>query len=203
MKPHEVPIPPRLAARPRDQRGFVVPWIVLRDKAGEPQFAINDERLRQIAFAGDRCHICGEPLLRGRWFVGGPASALHSRGAFADGGMHDECAHYALAVCPWLAAPKYARRIDDKRMRPEARPDGLTTIDRTMFPNRPRTFLAIMAIGQSLVGSPPLVSYVRPKRPYRKVEFWRQGERLTEEEGAALAAADLTELGLAEDILDG
>lgn len=39
-------------------------------------------------------------------FVGGPRSI--ERHTFTDAGMHKECAEYALKVCPFLAAPKFA-----------------------------------------------------------------------------------------------
>lgn len=180
--PRAVPIPERLAHRPVDERGYAVPWIVLHDLSGKPQFAINDSNLRQIALDRDLCHICGRGLFRGRWFVGGPLSALHPDGAFYDGGMHDECAHYALAVCPYLAAPHYSKRVDDARMRPEDRPAHLITIDTTQLPDRPPVFVAVMAIGQRLSGD-----NVLPTRPYRRVEFWRHGGQLSRREGLAFA----------------
>lgn len=191
MNPRAIPIPERLSHRPVDPRGYAIPWIVLHDTAGNPQFAINDSHLRGIALDKDLCHICGTGLFRGRWFVGGPVSALHPNGAFYDGGMHDECAHYALAVCPYLAAPRYAKRLDDARMRPEDAPEGLVTIDTTMLPDRPPVFVAVMSIGQRRVTD----DNVLPTRPYRRIEFWRHGQKIDEGEGGRLAMAHLQSQG--------
>ena len=53
---------------------------------------------------------------------------MHENGAFADPPGHRACVTYALQVCPYLAAPSYAKRID-----------GETLIDRAGI--RPRDLL--------------------------------------------------------------
>ena len=141
MDPRAVPIPARMAGLRRDARGYPVLYTVLVDLKGTPQFAINDERSRQHCIADDLCPICGQKLLRGRWFIGGPGSAFHPDGWFIDPPMHSECAHYALQVCPWLAAPKYAKRLEASRLKAEDSP-GIVLIDPTMLPGRPPVFVA-------------------------------------------------------------
>ena len=48
MKPqHSIPVPARMQQLPRDQRGYPVPVIVLRDNSGRPHFTMNDEAKRQ------------------------------------------------------------------------------------------------------------------------------------------------------------
>jgi len=175
MKPRlQVPIPERMLRLDRDARGYPIPVSVFRDSTGRPHFTINDETTRQRVIARDACPICGQKLLRGRWFVGGPASAFHARGAYIDPPIHDECAHYALQVCPYLAAPNYDKRIEDRTL-----PEGETRllIDNTMMPERPGTFVAVMVTRQDKVSDDilNLVKYLRPRRPYRRIEFWRHG----------------------------
>jgi hypothetical protein len=109
-----VPVPPQMAHLPRDPRGFPIFVMAYRDDDGRAHFTINEEPVRQRVIRRDLCSICGRGLLRGRWFVGGEKSAFHPRGAYIDPPMHSVCAHYALRVCPYLAAPTYATPIAGK-----------------------------------------------------------------------------------------
>ena len=184
----EVPIPRRMSKLPRDPRGYPIPVNVFRDRSGNPHFTINDELMRRRLLKYDRCPICGAKLLRFRWFVGGPLSAFHEHGMYIDLGMHDECAHYALQACPYLAAPHYGRRIDDKTLKPGEGPPIM--IDHTMLPDRPALFVAVCARGQTIHAHG---QYVAPVRPYVRVEYWQHGERLDDAEGATLAQAAIAE----------
>jgi hypothetical protein len=169
-----------------DHRGYPIPWGVFVDKAGRPHFQINDDVLRYKALKGGLCPICGYPLLRGRWFVGGPMSAFHENGAFADPPMHHECMQYAMRVCPYLAAPRYGGRIDDRTLGAD-RPALLA--DYTQIERRPDLFVAALATGQKLCGltfSPNVI----PRRPYLRVEYWSHGVQLTADEGEAMVEAD-------------
>lgn len=173
-----IPIPERMAKLPRDARGYPIPVTVYRDSEGRPYFTVNDEIRRQQIIRNDLCPICGSKLLRGRWFVGGPASAFHERGAYIDPPMHAECARYALQVCPYLAARHYDRRIDDRTLRGPHAP--VVQFDPTVDPTRPTVFVAVMAVGQRLILFPDskLVQYLAPRRPYRMIEYWRSGEQV-------------------------
>jgi hypothetical protein len=182
-------MPERIARLPRDRRGLPIPFLVLTDRGtGKPNFTINDAAKQARCLAEDRCPICGEGLTRGRWFVGGPGSAFHPNGAYLDPPMHFECAHFALRVCPFLAAPVYSGRIDDKGFDWSAHPGEAMLVDPTVIAERPSLFVAIMAVGQKQVG-PAHSPYLKPRRPYSRVEFWRFGRQLDEAEGVALALA--------------
>lgn len=170
------PIPERMAHLPCDHRGYPIPWMVYRDLEDRPHFQINDHVKRMISIDYDLCSICGKKLFRGRWFVGGPMSAYDENGAYIDPPMHDECVHYALKVCPYLAAPRYAHEIGTRTLGKHDR-NTLVLTDPTMIDGRPELFVAVMAIGQTLT---PGNEYVRPKRPYRAIEWWRHGKRLLE-----------------------
>jgi hypothetical protein len=180
-----IAIPTRMAHLPLDRRGYAIPWGVYVDGAGRPQFTINDDVKREVALARDLCPICGNGLSRGRWFVGGPMSAFHDRGAYIDMPMHDECAHYALKVCPYLAVPSWRKALAESHIK--AVKAAIVAIDPTMIDDRPGVFVAVMTVGQKMTGGNGLQNYVRPARPYRKVEYWRHGERLDDVEGNRLA----------------
>jgi hypothetical protein len=184
MKFTDVPIPPRMQQLPRDPRGYPIPATVLVT-AGRPHFTINDEATRQRLISEDRCPICGQRINGVRWFVGGPLSAFHLRGRYIDPPMHDECAHYALQVCPYLAAPNYSGRLDARTLSADDRMPVL--IDPTMIPERPQLFVAVLALKQRFTVIPKTkhVLYIAPKRPYLRVEYWRHGERVDDAEGQA------------------
>lgn len=97
-------IPPRLAARPRDKRGYPIPCTILIDKDGKPDFRVNDMERWVRMVAHRRCAMCGEPMGRHVAFIGGPLA--HVNRLFTDAGMHLDCAQYAMATCPYLALPR-------------------------------------------------------------------------------------------------
>ena len=179
----EVRIPRRMRDLPRDSRGYPIPVTVYRDREGRPHFTINEEGSRAFAIHEGTCSICGQPLLRERWFVGGPESAFHEFGAYADPPMHRECAHYALRVCPYLAAPNYSGLVGDRTLRGPLEP-GRILMDTTQDPDRPPLFVLVGSTATLLAGKPEergpgmISPYVRPRRPYVDIEFWRSGQQL-------------------------
>src|SRR5215471_2327665 len=179
-----IAIPERLAGRPRDRRGYVVPWSVFVEPDGTPQFTINEETKRLECLLRDLCPLCGSKLWRFRWFLGGPASAFHEQGAYSDPPMHFECMRYAVQVCPYLAAPHYAKRVDTKLA--AAMKSVALAFDPNVNPERPEMFVAVLADGQ--VATPDW--YVKPFRPYKRLEFWRAGAQLTDGEALKILAED-------------
>jgi hypothetical protein len=185
----QIPIPDRMKHLPLDPRGYPIFAMAYRDASGRAHFTINDEAKRQRMIARDLCSICGAPLWRGRWFIGGEKSAFHPHGAYIDPPMHKECAHYALRVCPYLAAPSYAKLLDGATL---AADDPVLTINQTAIISpstadevRPALFVAVHARGQSSHAAPG-GGVIRPARPYIAVEYWRHGEQLAREEGEEL-----------------
>lgn len=190
-----IPIPSLMQKLRRDKRGYPIPVGVLVDSDGMPHFTVNDEMLRQRDIRRENCGICGQKLHKARWFVGGPASAFHPNGAYIDPPMHEQCCKYALQVCPYLAAPKYLRRIEDRKVDAAKIPGIGIVSDPTMLPDRPRVFVAVMSIGQSNILHGQMVKYIKPKRPFRKIEYWMYGEQLDDTEGHELATMHLEALG--------
>lgn len=188
----KVRIPPDMQHLHRDVRGYPIPDGVFLDLDGRPHFAINDEAKRQDILFKDVCGICGKPLKKLRFFVGGPLSALHPKGLYIDPPMHGPCARYALRVCPYLAAPSYARRIGDATLdKTKVQPGIMGFIDQTMIPERPEIFCLVGAEGQTNISSDSqhgiyrgdgYIKYVKPLEPYKVMEFWKHGKMVLTED---------------------
>lgn len=186
----DTPIPPRLAKRPRDKRGYPIPYSAYIDSKGNPQFTVNDIPRGRLISRNDLCPLCGEPNTRGRWFVGGSLPAYHKDGLYIDAPMHNDCAHYALMVCPFIAVPSYAHRIEDAKM--PANEPALSLVDHTAVTSQPLVFVAVQARATHLIEAPHGGGYYhRPARPFMRVEYWRGGVELSAEDAAPIVAADL------------
>jgi hypothetical protein len=183
-------IPECLASLGRDRRGYPIPVTAAVDRDGTPHFTVTDQPARHRMIDEDRCHLSGRKLLRGRWFVGGPMPAFHEFGAFIDGPMLDEASLFAVQTCPYIAAPKYARRIEDAAFS-KAAPDGsqLMRTHEEPNPDRPELFLRVMTTGQKLVNSNTGDTLFVTRKPYVRVEFWRHGQQLGFDEGVELSVA--------------
>jgi hypothetical protein len=167
-----VPIPSQMSHLKRDSRGYPIPDGLYIDQNGKAHFTINDDSKRLRHLRDRLCPICGRRLKSPYWFVGGPQSAFDPNGAYIDLPMHDECAHYALQVCPYLAAPNYSGRIDAKTL-PKNAP-SMILIDQTMIPERPEFFVAVRCKRFVIIKGG---RYVKPVRPYQQVEFWQHGKQ--------------------------
>lgn len=166
-----------------DRRGYPVPFIVFLDDDGAPHFTINDQRKTIACREQDVCAICGQKLLRGRWFIGGPMSALAPTGAYIDPPLHHECMQFAASVCPYLISAKYQKRIDGATLDMGKATGVAGLYDPTMIPERPPIFVAVMAVGQTYTSR----GYVVPRRPYRRMEFWRNGGMVAEFDAKIIA----------------
>ncbi len=171
-------IPARFASLPRDSRGYPIPWNVLRGEDGTPFFTVNDDRKTWRAIRENRCPICGATLGKWKWFVGGPRSAFDENGWYLDLPGHHDCIQFALAICPYLAMPKYLGRVDvvhKDKLPPAAR----VLIDNTMIPERPEVFVAVASERVTVRPRGPVLPFLRPTPPLLGVEYWRHGARLS------------------------
>ena len=166
-----IEVPDRMKHLERDHRGYPIPYIVFRDDEGKPHFTINDHAKVNRCKHDEICAICGQELLRGRWFLGGPMSAFHPNGAYIDPPLHHECMRFAVQTCPYLINVKYTKRIDGNTLDMNKAKGVTSIIDPTMDPTRPKIFVAVMAVAQWITPN----GYVQPKHPYRGLEFWRDG----------------------------
>jgi hypothetical protein len=95
--------PSRVARLPTDRRGFPVPWFVAwRDAV--PQFPVVDAAKLHVAWAEEKCWVCGEKLGAYRAWVVGPMSVIE--GATPEPPSHQDCAVFSVTSCPHLANPQ-------------------------------------------------------------------------------------------------
>lgn len=171
-----VVMPNRVLRLERDCRGYPIPYTVQRDAQGRPDFRVVDPQIWMNAVRYKRCGICGEQLGVHLAFVGGPA-CMQNR-VFTDLPMHRDCATYALQVCPFLAAPKfaYSRSLS-----------GDVRVMASVSSHRPEQFGLAMSRGVELrrLGD----DLVLLAAPFDSVEWWQGGIPMSEALGQAVSAA--------------
>lgn len=100
-------MPLTLRARPRDHRGYPIPWFTPIIN-GEPDFRAVLDGQAELAVKRECCWICGHPLRTPCAFVIGPMCAVNR--ISAEPPSHVECAIYAAKACPFLARPQMVRK---------------------------------------------------------------------------------------------
>jgi hypothetical protein len=192
----DVPIPFDLQGNDRDRRGLPIPFVVYRDVKGAPHFSINDNSVVDEVLAKKLCGLCGKPLLPGQiWFVGGPGSSFLEDGMYIDPFMHEDCGRYAVQVCPFIAAPSYSR-VEGRTLKAENVHDEAFVHDNQIAPPRPLLFAFTCTAGFTLVDAPDDSGqkYILPDRPWTHVEFWQNGNPITQAEAESVAQAGGIEL---------
>lgn len=101
-----IPVPLKMQDLKTDPRGYPIAYSVFVDSAGKPNFRVIDQQKVNLCGSKGLCSICGKPLELTKAFLGGPMSFRNHM--YSDPPMHPECASYAVKVCPFLAAPKFA-----------------------------------------------------------------------------------------------
>ena len=117
-------MPPAVAGRPRDARGFPIPAITPWAD-GTPQFGLTSTARTFLCAFERRCSICAATMPPGSvWrVVGGEEAdaigdaitegrAFRNAAPTAEAPGHRACMLYAAMVCPWLTRPN-ARRGQD------------------------------------------------------------------------------------------
>ena len=168
----DVPIPGRLARRPRDKRGYPIPAMVLIKADGTPDFRVTDVEKWVKACNERTCALCGEQLGRHLAFVGGPR--VHENRLFTDLPMHLECAEYALRVCPYIAVPnfKYANALPDVG-------EGVSLrVAAEVEVARPDRFMLGITRSYQVVMLPGGGSYAVRAAPWEQVAWWQDGKCL-------------------------
>lgn len=170
-----IPLPTKMQDLPVDVRGFPIPYIIWRDQAGKPHFKINDDYRVEVAISNDLCAICGKKMNNDKWLIGGPDSAFHPNGAYIDTPNHHECGQYALQVCPYLAFIGYHSKLNFDKL-----PEGIF-VDPTVDPNRVPFFVFIKISDFTVIRPTPVQRYLKPVKPYLGIEYWNNGEKITEQ----------------------
>jgi hypothetical protein len=185
----DVPIPFNLFKNDRDHRGFPIPFIVYRDMRGVPHFTVDDTSAVNMALAKKLCGLCGKLLKVGQmWLIGGPASFLDD-GMFTVPPAHEECARYAIQVCPFLAAPNYSKLIEGKTLKPEAVHDTASVHNDRITPPRPLFLVLARTSGIKLINTHDGYGkkHILPRRPWKDVQFWQNGKRIAKWEAEKIA----------------
>lgn len=187
----DIPIPFNLSKNDRDRRGFPIPFIVYRDTGGVPHFTVDDTRKIDLVLAEKRCGLCGKPLKLGQmWMIGG-ASALHNADEiFTVPPAHKECARYAIQVCPYLAAPVYSRLIEARTLNAGTLHEAVDVHHDQIVPDRAPFFVLARTSGVKWTdsGDGSGKQYISPRRPWKEVEFWRNGTAISRSEADAILA---------------
>lgn len=113
--------PPRLARRPRDRHGRIVPWFV-GYVDGQPDHRVIREGGILDAVRFRICFQCGVPLGAHSSFVIGPMCAVNR--ISAEPPAHRDCAEYAVQACPFLTHP-HMRRRENGLPEDVREPDGI------------------------------------------------------------------------------
>jgi hypothetical protein len=160
----EVEMPANVALLPKDSRGYPIPYTVAYVE-GKPDFTVVDPKKWARALKFGYCGVCGKPNYGRKWFIGGPA--CHVNRLFFDHPMHEECARYAMVVCPYLAIPKMGHRKEI--------PEGMVEVSAASS-EKPDRFMLARAKSVSSVryGDDVLLK----ASPWEHVEWWVGGEQV-------------------------
>ncbi len=173
-------IPLRMQRLPKDSRGYPVPYIIL-EKNGKHYFQINDSNKVENAIKNRLCAICAMKMHPEKmWLVGGPQSAFHEYGVYIDTPTHYECLNYAMQVCPYLAYTAYSKRLEVDKLDLREFDDMMLFQDPTQSGDKVPFFTCVQINGFTMVRPDPATRYVKPYRPYLKIEYWTDGEQITE-----------------------
>lgn len=160
-------IPPRLMHRPRDHRGYVIPFVQFIADDGTPNFAVMDAPKVARCLTYRLCGLCGEQMGRNVFFVGGPLCVVNRY--FYDPPMHKECAICALEACPHLARSK-------GRYREVLEIAGAKLSVGTMETPQKADYFALMHTNKFEFGKAPDGMLMVRAAPWLDIEYWKDGE---------------------------
>jgi hypothetical protein len=166
-------IPRRMVTRPRDVRGFPIPYVQFIATNGEPDFRILDHGAVLRCLTGRRCALCGLPMGRHVYFIGGPL--CEANGFFYDPPMHKDCAEFALRACPHIARIKGRYRAEE----PDLGDKLGAIIVKGAMPDRKAEWFSLMhctsfTFGRDNTG----MIMVRAVLPWLDVQRWQDGKPL-------------------------
>jgi hypothetical protein len=164
-------IPAALARRPVDERrGIPIPYVNETGDGTANFAAIQASKV--LTCARERlCGTCGEPL--GWWiaFLGGPISAQQR--AYLDPGMHPDCAHSSLSLCPHISIRHHTRA-------PEHRVGADVITPDTMVEDKPDQW--VMGIcrdyeARVIAARTPQSHVLFLPKPFKRIRVWHYDER--------------------------
>lgn len=107
--------------------GWPIP-VTVNVVDGVPDFRVVDLAALGACLRNRLCSVCGSPLDYWIVFVGGPES-IKSR-VFLDGPMHEECARWSMANCPFLVGK--VGYSDESKRPPRLEDDAVAIVDDTI-----------------------------------------------------------------------
>lgn len=177
----EIPVPKVIEENcDKDKRGLYVPFIVLKE-GDVHHFKINDHNKVAVCVHTKCCSVCGTELKDDSWFIGGPASVFHKRGAIADLPVHKSCGEYSLQVCPYLAYGRYTSKTDLEKLYERLENKTLMLVNTTIDNDRVPLFCFVKSNDYEVKHS--YTTLFKTKIPYQEIEFWYDGEQLSQETG--------------------
>jgi hypothetical protein len=162
--------PGRLAHRPRDPRGFVIPYTQFVGPRG-PDFRVLDHDRMLDTLRHRLCGMCGAKIERDVYFIGGPLCV--ENGYFYDPPMHRDCAVYALTTCPHLA------RMKGRYSPLPARLDGAMIVAGEMSPDKAEWFGLMRTSRYQFQQEANGMVLIKAKLPWLDVERWQGGATIT------------------------
>lgn len=108
--PFAVKMPPRIAALPRNARGYPVPFFVAFVD-GVPEFRLARAEARTEAVRHKLCWVCGQRLGAFESFVVGRMCCVNRNSA--EPPLHLDCAEFSVQACPFMLKPGMERREDE------------------------------------------------------------------------------------------
>lgn len=127
IRPDCLPVPPAMAGRPVERRGYPVPWFATWTAEGWDLRVVRPERAAE-AVRRTVCWVSGQPLGRYRAFVIGPMCTINR--VSADPPTTRDIALWSARVCPFLSRPlavRNSRGLAEMGIDPEAQRGGMLT----------------------------------------------------------------------------
>lgn len=120
-KYQKVEVPVHMRNLKRDAYGNPRPFFISLSQSGHPFSEINAEKWED-AFRKKQCWICGQHLEDEVAFVGAPMNVTHRY--FSSLPMHQDCAEYAMQVCPFMVVKNFEgiNPENDNKLEPIPRP---------------------------------------------------------------------------------
>jgi hypothetical protein len=159
-----VPVPPRLARRPRDRHHRIVPWFAAYVDGQPDHRVVRPGGIRDAVRFG-LCFLCGDHLGAHQTFLIGPMCVINR--VSAEPPAHRDCAEYAAQACPFLTHPHMRRR--------ENLPEDTVAPDGEMNPRNPGVCVTWTTRAWSKRPGLQLFTIGEPTA----VTWWREGRTAT------------------------
>lgn len=168
-----VPMPPQIAALPRNKVGYPIPWFVATFPDGHRDFRVASAERIYDAVRFDKCYTCGQPIGSYKAFLIGPMCAVNR--IAPEPPSHRDCAQYSARVCPFLSTPAMVRRERGMEFEDRIDPGGVMLL-------RNPGVTALWITRDYTPVKPPNGSHVFRIGEPKDVTWWRESRAATRAE---------------------